>query len=62
MTSGATAAYYAYLAHVDRERARVLRAFGYIASADHIDRRAVRYERKSKGAEEPTPTESDDDQ
>jgi hypothetical protein len=50
--SNAAAAYYAYLARVDHERARVLRNFGYHASADYIQARARRYDRmtKSEGA------------
>ncbi len=42
--SNAAAAYYAYLALVDRDRARVFRNFGYFASADYLARRAERYE------------------
>jgi hypothetical protein len=70
--SNAAAAYYAYLAHADREQARVLRKFGYLASADYVERRAERRETraaqeaaKEKGPSElteepppsPTPTE-----
>jgi hypothetical protein len=45
--SNAAAAYYAYLALVDRDRARVFRNFGYFASAEHVERRAERYEAMS---------------
>jgi hypothetical protein len=48
--SNAVAAYYAYLAQVDREKARVFRNFGYFASADYVERRAERYDRESRAA------------
>lgn len=48
--SNGHAAYYVYLARVDRERAEVLRRFGYHASANYIERRAVRHEQAAKTA------------
>lgn len=48
--SNAVAAYYAYLAQSDREKARVFRNFGYFASAEYVERRADRFDRESRAA------------
>jgi hypothetical protein len=42
--SNAAAAYYTYLAHVDRDKAATLRRFGYHASAEYVDARARAHE------------------
>jgi hypothetical protein len=46
--SNAAAAYYTYLAIVDKDRAASLRRFGYHASADFVAARAKRYEREAR--------------
>lgn len=54
--SNATAAYYTYLARVDRDRAKVFRNFGYHASAAFVENRADRYEREARAQSETPPT------